>query len=118
MKVTLLVNKNNVDKYTAPGAYPDDWELIHFDSGMRDVKKLIATNADAVLIDPITPFTAEMIEGMPNLKLIHSEGVGYNRIDLTAAKNAGVYVSNCAGVNALAVAEQAILLILALLRRF
>lgn len=118
MKVALMVNKENVDKYTAPGAVPEHWELFYLGNDEPDVQKIMATNADAVLVDPIRPFTAEMMAGLPNLKLIHSQGVAYNLIDLEAAQKAGVYVSNCAGVNARAVAEQAILLILALLRRF
>jgi lactate dehydrogenase-like 2-hydroxyacid dehydrogenase len=44
--------------------------------------------------------------------------VAYNAIDLAAAARAGVYVCNNAGVNARAVAEQAITLILALLKDF
>jgi phosphoglycerate dehydrogenase-like enzyme len=64
------------------------------------------------------PITAEIICGLPRLKIIHSQGVAYNLFDLRAARNAGVYVSNCAGVNAAAVAEQAVMLILVLLRNF
>ncbi|NLM46330.1 MAG: GyaR protein [Firmicutes bacterium] len=119
MRVALLVNKDNVERYTPPGTIPADWELFHLgNDSPPDVDKLIATNAEAVLVDPILPFTAAMIKGLPQLKLIHSQGVAYNLIDLEAARKAGVYVCNCAGVNAPAVAEQAILLMLALLRRF
>lgn len=53
---------------------------------------------------------------MANLKLIHSEGVGYQGVDLDAAKECGVYVCNCKGMNASAVAEQAVLLMLGVLR--
>jgi lactate dehydrogenase-like 2-hydroxyacid dehydrogenase len=55
---------------------------------------------------------------MPNLRLIHSEGSGFNRIDTQAAREAGVYVCNNPALNSGAVAEQTILLMLALLRRF
>jgi len=60
----------------------------------------------------------EIIGRLPNLKLIHSQGVAYNQIDLEAARAAGVYVCNNPGINAAAVAEQTILLILALLRHY
>jgi len=62
--------------------------------------------------------TAGMIAGLPKLKMIHSEGVGFNAIDLEAARSAGVYVCNNRGVNAAQVAEHAVLLILSVLRRF
>ncbi|NLM21927.1 MAG: GyaR protein [Peptococcaceae bacterium] len=118
MKVAVLVNKANFERYTAPDAIPPHWELIHFGNSVPDETGLIATDADALLVDPMIPISAAVIQGLPCLKLIHSQGVAYNLIDLEAARKAGVYVSNCAGVNASAVAEQAILLMLALLRNF
>ena len=54
---------------------------------------------------------------MPNLKLIHSEGVAFNAIDVEAARARGIAVCNCAGVNAGTVAEQAVMLMLMCLRR-
>ena len=50
--------------------------------------------AEAILADAVVPVSASLIEGMPNLKLTHSEGVAYNRIDTEAARRAGVYVCN------------------------
>ena len=44
-------------------------------------------------------------------------GAGYNTIDVAAASKRGIYVSNCPGKNAIAVAELAFALILALDRR-
>ncbi|MCC7086134.1 MAG: hypothetical protein IT427_14120 [Pirellulales bacterium] len=51
------------------------------------------------------------------LKLVVRAGAGYNNIDVDAASKRGVYVSNCPGKNAVAVAELAFGLILALDRR-
>ncbi len=51
------------------------------------------------------------------LKLIVRAGAGYNTIDVAAASARGIYVSNCPGKNAVAVAELAFALILALDRR-
>jgi len=44
-------------------------------------------------------------------------GAGYNTIDVAAASKRGIYVSNCPGKNAIAVAELAFALLLALDRR-
>lgn len=118
MKIAVLVNKDNFDRYTAPNAIAKDWELFHFGNGIPDVDQIIATDADAILADPMITVSAELINGLKNLKLVQSQGVGYNLFDLEAAKKAGVFVTNCAGANAAAVAEQAILLMLALLRNF
>ena len=52
-----------------------------------------------------------------DLALIVRAGAGYNTIDVGAASARGIYVSNCPGKNAIAVAELAFGLILALDRR-
>jgi D-3-phosphoglycerate dehydrogenase len=51
------------------------------------------------------------------LKLVVRAGAGYNTIDVAAASRRGIYVSNCPGKNAVAVAELAFALVLALDRR-
>jgi D-3-phosphoglycerate dehydrogenase len=51
------------------------------------------------------------------LSLIVRAGAGYNTIDVAGASKRGIYVSNCPGRNAIAVAELAFGLILALDRR-
>ncbi len=118
MKVCVMVDKANFERYAASDALPADWELIHVGNGAPDEDRIIATNADVILADPMCSVSERVITGMINLKLIQSHGVGYNFFDLETAKRAGVFVSNCAGANASAVAEQAILLMLVLLRNF
>ena len=73
------------------------------------------TQAD-VLVVRGTAVTASMLEAGP-LALIVRAGAGYNTIDVAAASKRGVYVSNCPGKNAIAVAELTFALILALDRR-
>ena len=51
------------------------------------------------------------------LSLIVRAGAGYNTIDVAAASRRGIYVSNCPGKNAVAVAELTLGLILSLDRR-
>ncbi len=53
----------------------------------------------------------------PKLKLIQLLSAGYDRVDIEAARRAGVPVSNNGGANAIAVAEHAIMLMLAVCRR-
>jgi D-3-phosphoglycerate dehydrogenase len=57
------------------------------------------------------------IEAGKSLGLIVRAGAGTNTIDVEAASERGVYVANCPGKNAIAVAELAIAMILALDRR-
>jgi D-3-phosphoglycerate dehydrogenase len=69
-----------------------------------------------VLVVRSTKVNAAVLEA-PSLKLVVRAGAGYNTIDVAAASKRGVYVSNCPGKNAVAVAELAFGLILALDRR-
>lgn len=64
-----------------------------------------------------TVVNADTIKNSNALKLIIRAGSGVNNIDINAANEKGVYVSNCPGKNSIAVAELAIGLMLALDRR-
>jgi D-3-phosphoglycerate dehydrogenase len=61
--------------------------------------------------------TAEVFEQADALSLVIRAGAGVNTIDVAAASRVGVYVANCPGQNAIAVAELAIGLMVALDRR-
>lgn len=92
-------------------------EVVH-DPALKDaalVAALADTQAD-VLVVRSTKVTAEMLDAGA-LGLIVRAGAGYNTIDVAAASARGIYVSNCPGKNAVAVAELALGLILALDRR-
>lgn len=69
------------------------------------------------LLHVLTPVTADWIASAPNLKLIQKLGVGVNTIALDAARASGVAVCNMPGTNSQAVAEMALSLIMAVLRR-
>lgn len=88
------------------------------DPGLKDEAlgtALRESSAD-VLVVRSTKVTADMMDG-GRLALIVRAGAGYNTIDVAAASARGIYVSNCPGKNAIAVAELAFGLILALDRR-
>lgn len=61
--------------------------------------------------------TAKVFENCPDLKVISRYGVGYDRVDIEAAKKHGVIVTNTPGVNAEAVGELAFGLLLAVARK-
>ena len=60
---------------------------------------------------------AALMDAAPELRLIQKIGVGLNTIDLDAARARGIAVCNLPGTNSRAVAEHALLLMLAALRR-
>ncbi len=65
----------------------------------------------------LKPITAAHIHAAPRLRLVQKIGVGVNTIALDAARERGIAVCNMPGKNSRAVAEMALLLMLAVLRR-
>lgn len=72
-----------VGNRTEIGVLPNEDEII-----------TMAKDADAIeLYD--SPITRQIIEALPKLKLIVCQSVGYDHIDLQAAKERHIYVANC-----------------------
>jgi len=83
-----------------------------------DEQALLAALAETeALLHVLEPVTAERMDRAPKLRLIQKLGVGVNTIDLDAARERGIAVANMPGVNATAVAEMTLGLLLAVLRR-
>jgi D-3-phosphoglycerate dehydrogenase len=62
------------------------------------------------------PVTAAHLDAAPNLQIVARYGVGVDAVDLAAAAERGVLVTNTPGANSGAVADHAVTLILAALR--
>ena len=91
---------------------------VVYDPGLKDAALAAAlgeTRAEVLVVRSTKVTEAIMDAG--RLALIVRAGAGYNTIDVAAASVRGIYVSNCPGRNAVAVAELAFGLILALDRR-
>jgi lactate dehydrogenase-like 2-hydroxyacid dehydrogenase len=117
MKVLLITSEERANRFYDLRSLPPALDLAFVGSFPTEEAVLAHADADFIIADAMSSVGAKIINAMPNLKLIHSEGVGYQGFDLTAAAKRNILVCNCAGVNAAAVAEQAILLMLAVLRR-
>jgi D-3-phosphoglycerate dehydrogenase len=104
--------KSGLDGLTAAGCdvvYQPDLKDDPLTAAIRE------TSAD-VLVVRSTSVTGAMLESGA-LSLVVRAGAGYNTIDVATASRRGIYVSNCPGKNAIAVAELAFALVLALDRR-
>ena len=64
------------------------------------------------------PYTARVIENLPDLRVISRSGVGFDAIDLAACDEKGVVVTVTPGVNHHAVAEHTIALLMGVARGF
>ncbi|WP_256206646.1 phosphoglycerate dehydrogenase [Nocardioides luteus] len=104
--------------YLRPGDEVDDLLRSHghrtrFASG--DLVTDLA-EADGALVGH-DPLTAEVLASADRLRAVVRTGVGYDAIDVVAAARAGITVSNLPGINANAVAEYTMGLLLSSARR-
>src|SRR5262245_55803939 len=95
---------------------PESLDLIFADRADEDDRVAKVRAADYLLCS-WTPVSAQVIEAGEKLKLIQKFGIGVDKIDLRAAARRGVPVAIAAGVNAVAVAETALALMLAVYKR-
>lgn len=83
-----------------------------------DTPEAYETMTDAeIMILRIFKAPAEVIERNKNLKMILRWGAGYDSVDIQAAGERGILVTNTPGANAGAVAELAVMLMLAVGRK-
>jgi lactate dehydrogenase-like 2-hydroxyacid dehydrogenase len=75
-----------------------------------------ASQINAVLTRGPLGLYADEIAALPNLRIICVIGAGYEHVDLQAAADRGITVTNGAGVNASSVADHAMALLLSLVR--
>ncbi|WP_307129662.1 NAD(P)-dependent oxidoreductase [Streptomyces aurantiacus] len=87
-------------------------------AGRRDPEELVSALAgiDAALVAN-EPLTADVLARVPRLRVVVRTGVGYDSVDIEAANRLGISVSNLPGINANAVAEYTLGLLLASARR-
>jgi len=73
--------------------------------------------ADGAIVLLSDPITRRVLEANPNLRIVSNLAVGYNNIDLEAARELGITVTNTPGVLTEATADLTMALILAVARR-
>jgi phosphoglycerate dehydrogenase-like enzyme len=95
---------------------PAGFELVLAQPGSAELEAALPT-AEYVVCYPSLPMHDAFYRAAPRLRLVQVLSAGYDAVDLEAARRAGVPVANNGGANAVAVAEHALLLMLAVSRR-
>lgn len=117
MKVFVIGSEERIRKFAPSMPVVSQADITVCPVGTSNEEMLKKAQGTRYLIaDAICKVDREFISGLPDLKMIHSEGVGYNGIDAAYAAEKDIYVCNCKGCNAAAVAEQTVMLMLCLLR--
>lgn len=114
-KMKVLVADKLPDQYIKK-LQDHDLEVIYDPKLGENDLPAAAKDVDIIVVRS-TVVNAETIEKAEKLNLIIRAGAGYNNINVAAANKKGVYVANCPGKNAIAVAELAMGLMIALDRQ-
>jgi glyoxylate reductase len=77
----------------------------------------VLSEADAAITLLSDPLTRRVLSANPNLRMIANYAVGYNNVDVDAARELGIIVTNTPGVLTEATADLTMALILAVMRR-
>ncbi len=116
-KVTFISNVTTPER-----AYGNEPRFREFDvkfftmSDSADKIVSEAPDTEFIILDAMAKCGDDIIGRLPKLRLIHSEGVGYQGIDMESAAKHGVTVCNNKGINDTAVAECTVLHILGCLK--
>jgi len=117
MPVTVLVLVETINDYL-PILEHQGFHLILAPTPSERVEAITrhGSQIDAVLTRGPLGLYGDEIAALPNLKIICVIGAGYEHVDLQAAADRGITVTNGAGVNASSVADHAMALLLSLVR--
>ena len=115
-KLLVLEEKSVFEQYAPPELYSECDITILNQFSPIDVIAAQGQDAEILLVNPTITVGSELITRLPRLKLIQAEGVGFEGVHLETARERGIYVCNCRGVNAAAVAEHTVMLMLCCLR--
>lgn len=94
---------------------PQDAEVLMYQIADEDELSEACRDADAVLAE-YAPFTRKVLGSLRKCRIISNSAIGYNNIDVAAAREKGIMVANVPGYCAYEVAEHTMALILAAMR--
>ena len=98
-------------------ASESDWLDVHYCAEDDDDTFYRELPQAEVIWHVLRPLSGTDLEQATRCRLVHKLGAGVNTIDVEAASRRGIAVANMPGANAASVAEGALLLMLAALRR-
>lgn len=98
-------------------ALPENFSIAMLEEATTDCLAQSVSDADYILAGGRVPIDDDALSHAQKLKMIQRSGVGLDSIDLEALKRHGIPLYVNRGVNSQSVAEHALLLMLACLRR-
>lgn len=115
-KVVSTVPRSRFELYGV--AFPSEWEILYLSYPYTDEELINACcDSDFLFIDSTHEVSRNVIANCPSLRLLHVEGVGYDKVDIKAATEFQLPICNNRAVNSASVAEHTVGLMITGLRR-
>lgn len=115
IKVLATMEKKALEKFNIDK--PKNLDITYLQGDYSDKDFIEKSKGAKIILLGETRLNRNMIEKLEDAQLIQTMGVGYDGVDIEAAKEKGIYVCNGKGINKVSVSEHTIGLILASLRR-
>lgn len=115
IKVLATTSKERMYRYGIKP--PENFEIVHLVGEYTDEEFIEKSKGATFIFLGLTRLNKNIIDNLGDIKLIQTMGVGYDGVDIEAAKEKGIPISNNRGVNKDSVAEHTIGLMLSSLRR-
>lgn len=117
MKITVFSNVTTAERFFShiKKDAENTYRFFRLDEGEELIKT--ACDTEVLVVDAMGNAGSDIINALPDLKLVQSEGVGYQGIDAALLAKKGIPLCNNKGVNDTAVAETALLLMLSCLKQ-
>ena len=98
---------------------PDSIDFSVAEQGLSEVQVCeLVSDCNLIIASPVMPYlNHKILESAEKLERVQFASVGYDKVDIAAADNLGIPVANNAGLNAVTVAEHAMMLLLVLQRK-
>lgn len=114
-KVVSTVPKSRFETFKV--SFPESWEIAYVPYPIGDDELIAACKgADFLFVGSMHLVPRSVIVNSPSLKMIHVEGVGFDKVDTAAAKEVNLPVCNNRASNNSSVAEHTVGLMIAALR--
>ncbi|APX24897.1 MAG: hydroxyacid dehydrogenase [Rhodobacteraceae bacterium] len=119
MSKTILVTGPDLDPAAVALATEHGFDLVHTPAYAESqvISEHLVKSGAVGIVSRMGRIDAEVMDAAPQLRVISKHGVGVDNIDLAAAASRGIPVLVATGANAVSVAEHAIALLLAAVKR-
>lgn len=116
-EVLVMVPPQGLDK-AGFGELADDFDM-HYAPTVKQADEIIqerGANIRGVITTGSFGLSGDQMRAMPELEFVQTRGMGFERLDLEAARERNIIVANSPSINFFSVAEHAMALLLTLVR--